>query len=67
MTYREPDSDIIGRIESKRIEPPGFDRHEHSIDCPINRWKHPWRLSECNCGGGEMTKDDLDDGNRKGE
>lgn len=67
-----PDSDRIRDIEAKKMESPEFDeapsydRHAHDLSCPLNRWKHPWRLSECTCGGG-MTKDDLDDGNRKGE
>lgn len=62
------DSSDIDRIESKRIEPPGFDREEHSISCPCNQWKHPWRLSECTCkDSGQMNKQDAEDGERKGE
>lgn len=44
------DSDSIDRIERKRLEPPEFDREEHEWSCPLNRWKHPWRLSDCTCG-----------------
>lgn len=61
------DSDAIDRIERKRLEPPGFDRHEHSTDCALSRWKHPWRLSECTCKDAGMTKEDAEDGERKGE
>lgn len=63
-----PDSDIVARIESKRIEPPGFDREDHELDCPCNSWKHPWRLSDCTCdGNGLMRKEDAEDVAWKGE
>jgi hypothetical protein len=62
------DADRIHDIERKRLEPPGFDREEHEIYCPCNRWKHPWRLSECACkDSGTMTKEDAEGGYAKGE
>ena len=64
------DADRIHEIESKRLEPKSFDRSSHHTQCSLNRWKHPWRLSDCTCDEEyakdlESAKEDKSEGERK--